>query len=116
MTTPFAPRWKYSVAAQYEVSLGRFGSLTPRLDLNHQSSFHGQAVNAIYNHLPAYTLLNGHLTWSGLNSRWQVALEVKNMTDRLYYYGLFDNRGSSQTVLGDPAPPREWAVSLRRNF
>jgi iron complex outermembrane receptor protein len=116
MTTPFAPRWKYSVGAQYELFLGRYGSLTPRLDLSHQSYFYGQAINAIYNRINAYTLLNGHLTWSSAEDTWQVALEVKNMTDKLYYYGLFDNRSSSQTVLGEPAPPREWAVTLRRSF
>jgi len=116
MTTPFAPRWKYSVGAQYEVFLGRYGSLTPRLDLSHQSYFYGQAVNAIYNRVNAYTLLNGHLTWRAADDAWQVALEAKNITDRLYYYGLFDNRSSSQTVLGEPAPPREWAVTVRRSF
>jgi len=116
MTTPFAPRWKYSFGAQYEVFLGRFGSLTPRLDLSHQSAFYGNAVNAIYNRVGSYTLLNGHLTWRGEDDRWQVALEVKNVTNKLYYYGTFDNRSSSQTVMGEPAPPREWAVTLRRSF
>jgi iron complex outermembrane recepter protein len=116
MTTPFAPRWKYSAGVQYEVFLGHFGSVTPRLDLSHQDSFYGGANNAIYNRVNGYTLLNGHLTWRDVNDAWQVALEAKNLTDRLYYYGYFDNRSSSQTVLGEPAPPREWAVSLRRNF
>lgn len=116
MTTPFAPRWKYSVGAQYEAFLGNLGSLTPRLDLSHQDSFYGGAINAIYNHLRGYTLLNAHLTWRDSNDSWQVALEAKNLTDKLYYYGYFDNRSSSQTVLGEPAPPREWAVSLRHNF
>jgi iron complex outermembrane receptor protein len=61
-------------------------------------------------------LLNAHLTWRDSDDAWRVAFEVKNVTDKLYYYGYFDNRSSSQTVLGEPAPPREWAVSLRRNF
>ncbi len=116
MTTPFAPRWKYSAGVQYEVPLARFGSITPRLDLTHQSSFYGGANNAIYNEVSGYTLLNAHLTWSESQDAWRVVVEVKNLTDKLYYYGYFDNRSSSQTVLGEPAPPREWAVTVRRNL
>jgi iron complex outermembrane recepter protein len=116
MTTPFAPRWKYSAGVQYDVALGRMGFLTPRLDLSHQATFYSQAENSIFNEIRGYTLLNGHLTWQDAQALWQATLEVKNVTNRLYYYGIFDNRSSSQTVLGEPAPPREWAFTLKRSF
>ena len=47
---------------------------------------------------------------------WQVALEVKNLTDRLYYSDVFDNRGSTSSIQGVPGMPRTWALSLRHNF
>ena len=47
---------------------------------------------------------------------WQIALEVTNLTNRLYYDGIFDNRGSTQAIQGRPGRPREWAITLKRNF
>ena len=116
MTTPFAPRWKYSTGVQYDIALGRMGSLIPRLDLNHQATFYSQAENSVFNEIRGYTLLNGHLMWQGQQALWQATLEVKNITNHLYYYGIFDNRSSAQTVLGEPAPPREWAFTVKRSF
>jgi iron complex outermembrane recepter protein len=116
MTTPFAPRWKYSTGVQYDITLGRMGSLIPRLDLNHQSTFYSQAENSVFNEIRGYSLLNGHLMWQGRQALWQATLEVKNITNHLYYYGIFDNRSSAQTVLGEPAPPREWAFTVKRSF
>jgi iron complex outermembrane receptor protein len=49
-------------------------------------------------------------------SRWRIALEVTNLTDELYYHSIRDDRTSSLTVQGMPAPLRRWALAVRRNF
>ncbi len=116
MDLPFAPRWKFSVGAQYRWPLGSAGSLTPRFDWSHQTAFHAAAVNSRFNEVAGYGLLNGRLTWRDDDELWNVSLEVTNLTDKLYYLGIFDNRGSSRTVMGEPAPPRQWAVSIKRTF
>jgi iron complex outermembrane receptor protein len=116
MESPFAPRWKFSVGAQYQWMLGRAGSLTPRLDWSHQSAFYSAAINSTYNKVDGYGLLNARVTWRGDDNLWDVSMEVTNLTDKLYYLGIFDNRGSSRTVMGEPAPPRQWAVSIKRTF
>lgn len=116
MTTPFAPRWKASLGAQYAIDLGWWGALTPRLDLAYQGSFNAAAINTPFSRVPAYTVLNGRLGWSPRDGRWALALEVSNLTDKLYYYSLFDNRSLTQTVFGAPAPPRRWMVRVRRSL
>jgi iron complex outermembrane receptor protein len=116
MTTPFAPKWKYSAGAQYVILLGEVGSITPRLDWSFQSAFNSQAINSIFNRVPGYSLLNARLTWRTHDEHWQVALEGTNLADKLYYLAFFDNQGSTQNTLAEPGPPRQWAVTLKRTF
>ncbi|HTV78214.1 MAG TPA: TonB-dependent receptor [Steroidobacteraceae bacterium] len=116
MVTPYAPKWKLSAGVQYAISLGSWGSLTPRLDTAYQDTLFTASQNSLYNRIPGYTLLNARLTWADREGHWQMALSATNLTNKLYYTGIFDNRGSSQTVQGDPAAPEEWAVTLKRTF
>ena len=116
MTTPYAPHWKLSAGVQYAVNLGRWGSLTPRVDTSYQDALYTGSQNSAFDRIPGYTLLNGRITWASSDQHWQMAVLATNMTNRLYYTGMFDNRGSSQTVQGDPGPPQEWAVTIKRLF
>jgi iron complex outermembrane receptor protein len=116
MESPFSPQRKYSAGVQYEIRLGAGGTLTPRVDWSYQSDMYTQAVNSTFNHIDGYGLANGRLTWRSADQAWDVSLEATNLTDKLYYLSYFDNRGSTQNVLGQPAPPRQWAVSIRRSF
>jgi iron complex outermembrane receptor protein len=114
---PFVQRFRGSVGTQYTIETGDWGTLTPRLDVNFQSRYFANPVNRPpFNEIPARTILNGHLTYQDPSKIWNVTLEVSNMTDKLYYDGIFDNRGSTSFVQGSPAMPRTWSVSVRRNF
>ena len=62
----------------------------------------------------AYTVGNGRLTFDSNDKIWQVSLEVTNFTDKLYYLSRV-NTGAGY-LDGQIAPPREWAVTLKRNF
>ncbi|MEO6040472.1 MAG: hypothetical protein ABIP41_01080 [Croceibacterium sp.] len=50
------------------------------------------------------------------NGDWEVAGEVRNLTDKFYYTDIFDNRGSTNSIQGSPGEPRTWSVTVRRNF
>jgi iron complex outermembrane receptor protein len=115
-TAPFAPEWMYSIGAQYEFRAGDFGTLTPRVDVSYQDSYYTTPGNSPFSLVPEYTLVNARVTWRDPEENWSVAFEVTNLTDKLYYLGLFDNRGSSQTVQGLPAAPRQWALTVKRAF
>ncbi len=115
MTTPFAPKWKYSIGAQYEIQVPGAGSLTPRMDLSYQSSVQTATVNSPATFLNGRTLLNGRVTWRAPDEKWSVALEVTNITNKLYYTGLSPNNNAN-LITGSPAAPREWAVTVKRQF
>jgi iron complex outermembrane recepter protein len=116
MITPFTPKTKASFGVQYEIPMGEHGSLTPRLDASYQSSIFTQPINDPFNRIDGYSVANGRLTWKDGVGVWQASLNVTNLTNKLYYLTLFDNHGSVNYVSGQPAMPREWSVSVKRNF
>lgn len=115
---PLAPSWKWSLGAQYKVDLGDAGSLTPRVDASYQSSTYFDAVNTPGNRIEGYTLVNARLTYRPVSERWDAALEVVNLTNKLFYYNVFDVEGLLGTgySAAQPAPPRRWALTVRYNF
>ena len=115
MDSPFSPDLKYSLGVQYEFDMGDAGSLTPRVDYSYSSEFYGTAVNSQLGLVPGHSLTNARLTWKQADGRWQSSLEVTNVTDKLYYYGFFPN-GSNATVGANPAPPRQWAVTVKYSY
>ena len=117
MVTPYNPKWKWSVGAQYPIEVGELGSLTPRIDLTHQSEVFSNAINGPLNRIAPYTVGNARITWRNATGGWEVAAEVTNFTNKLYYITTFDLTGAGGgSVGGQPAMPREWSVSVRKNF
>ena len=116
MRLPYAADQQFSLGAQYTIELGSAGSLTPRLDWSYISD---QETNTVNNNilaiLPSYSLLNGRIAWNSEDDDWQVALAVSNITDEYYYTGIGANNNSGMTA-ANPAMPREWSVSVKRNF
>ncbi len=116
--------WSWSIGAQYEIDLGNAGTLTPRVDVSHDDSYSRNANNVdkatggvdIFGRIPGRTLANARLTYRTMDEDWEVALEVRNLTNKLYYTDFFDNRGSTNSIQGSPGEPRTWAVSLKRKF
>ena len=117
MTTPYTPKTKWSLGAQYSLPLGDQGTLTPRLDATHQSSVFTDPLNdPLWNQIDAYTVLNARLTYRNKDGDWQTALNVTNVTDKLYYLTLFDTHTSAGYVNAQPAMPREWSITIKHSF
>lgn len=114
------PTWKWAFGAQYEVDLGDSGSITPRFDVNHQdvtfTGYDGTGLNRLAQFLPAFTVANARLTWRNEDRDLSVALEVTNLFDTYYYYSVFDQRNNNGGRIGAPARPREWALTVRKEF
>jgi iron complex outermembrane receptor protein len=112
---PYVTKWKAGGGIQYRADLGDIGSLSPRLDVAYQSSFYTNIDNNPASLTPAYTVFNGRLAWQSKNRELEVALAVTNLFDKFYYQNKF--RGPAISVVtGQPAPPREWSLSLRKTF
>jgi iron complex outermembrane receptor protein len=110
---PGIGKWKWSIGAQYEVLLGSAGTLTPRVDVAYTP---GYCANFDCDPLPAvesHTLVNARLTYRSADKDWSVALEATNLTNKYYYLNKFTN---PYYTTGQPGRPREFALTVRRNF
>jgi iron complex outermembrane receptor protein len=114
----FTPKWKWSIGAQYEIPLGGgAGSLTPRIDASHQGTLYANAINRESNRIGAYTIANARLTWRNDAEDLDVSLEVTNLFDKYYFLTINDQSTSGLGYTnGQPARPREWAVSVKKKF
>jgi iron complex outermembrane receptor protein len=112
---PFTPENKWSLGAQYRFELGNgWGDLTPRIDVAWQDDVYAAALNTRTALIPAYTLVNGRLTWRSEDSKWEVSLEGTNITDKYYYLALYDLLTGAGYTSGLPGRPMEWAVTIKR--
>jgi iron complex outermembrane receptor protein len=103
--------WKWSAGIQYQAAV-MGGTLTPRFDVSHISGYCGNLACSPIASNDGYTLANARLTYNSPDDVWKVSLEVSNLFDKYYYINKF----VSSYALGQPGRPREWAVTLRRNF
>lgn len=114
------PKTKWTLGAQYEIPLGA-GSLTPRVDAYYQDKVYTGptvlgAVRTL-NFIPSYTLMNARLTWQNADKDLDISLEGTNITDKYYFLSVFDLRGAGAGFQkGQPARPREFALSVKKKF
>ncbi len=130
-------RFITSLAGQPEDVSGNPMPFAPKLDLNQSISYqlapgwqinlqHHYQSRTYYNQFgdttissPARHLLNLHLQWT-LDSHWELAAGVYNLTDKNYYQNLtrFSSTASVPTgnALGVTAPGRQWLVEANYRY
>ena len=117
MVTPFTPKWKASGGIQYAIPVGAWGSITPRFDASYQDEIFTNAVNGPRNRVGGYTLMNGRVTWRSMSDKWQAAVEILNLGNKLYYLNVFDLSGlGAGSTTGQPGPKREFALSVKHTM
>jgi len=111
------PRWSMSGGVQYDIEFQSGALLIPRIDWSYQSH---NTVGSLWSSpasdqiIEARHLFNGRLTYISPDTDWQASLGVENIFDKFYW--IHHSSGTGYGVPGSPAPPRQWSVSLRRNF
>ncbi|MBT2187011.1 TonB-dependent receptor [Sphingobium nicotianae] len=120
LTDPRAglPTWKWTLGAQYELPVDNIGSFTARVDANYQDkTYTGSKYLTVPQYIGAYTVVNARLTWRNPARDLSASLEVTNLGDEYYYVTLFDLRGAGAGLdKAQPGRPREWAVTIKKNF
>jgi iron complex outermembrane recepter protein len=111
---PGIPQYKLSLGVMHSFEFGSAGTLTPRVDYNYEA----ERTPAVSNSktTPAFGVVNARATWESADSKWETALGVTNITNKYYYYNIFDLATFGGWTTGQPAPPREWSLTLRRSF
>jgi outer membrane receptor protein involved in Fe transport len=62
-------------------------------------------------------LVNARLQWTSAKGDWAAAFGGTNITNKKYFYNIFDLTLFGQnTVEGQPAPPAEWYFEASRKF
>jgi len=112
------PDQNWSVSGSYDIQLGDYGMLTPRLDVYGQSDVcFGPLTNVDNGCSDGYTLLNAALIWTSSEDYWTIQLGVNNLTDKFYWLNKFPLTDFGQPhAEGQPGRPQEWYVTFTRNF
>jgi iron complex outermembrane receptor protein len=115
----FNPFWTANAGVQYEIMADALGgSVTPRLDWTYESSQIVSGTSTKYNDLmPQRSLFNARLTYMNEEHEFSVALGITNLFDKFYYRNVFDYQGLGYPQTdAQPAPPREWYLTLSKRF
>jgi iron complex outermembrane receptor protein len=135
----FQPEFNSSFGVQYDVQFRNGGTLSPRLDAFYQSERHTGPANArapaheiTANTCPTqciedYTVFNARLTYQPPNREWRLALWGTNITDEFYWQQYSPEITVNATTgavtntapfgrTGVASPPREWALTIEKDF
>ncbi len=113
------PEWTANIGTQYTFTFGNGSTLTPRLDGIYNSEIAFSATDLVnpFFKQEAYWLTNARLTWRSAGAQaWMVSAAVTNLGDEDYFTGRFDGRGGFGYATSTVAAPRQFQVSIRKNF
>ena len=112
----YVPKTNWSVAAFYQFGLAGGATLTPRVDVYGQSEI-CTGITTKASCSEGYELANARVEWASAERSWTTAVGVQNLANKEYYLNKFDLSGFGQpTTEGQPGAPREWYLSVSRNF
>lgn len=115
-TAPFTPELKWSLGAQYTFFLDGDRTLTPRFDASFNDEVFTTSSNNEISKIDSYMLVNTRLTWRDEGRGWEAALAVTNLTEEYYFRSTYDAYARAGLVYGTPGRPREWAMTIKKNF
>lgn len=113
---PFTPEWRWSAEIAYEIPMASGASVTPRFFADYTSSYYTDPANAASNLIEARTMLNANITYSSPDDSWEVVAGVTNIADKHYYFNAFDIIAINGNVSKAVGRPREFYVSVKKNF
>jgi len=115
-TTPYTPKWSWSLGAQYDYSFDSGAQLSFRLDGSYQGKLYTTSENTPFSLVDDYFLANGRLAFTTADDGWQIYGEVKNIFDKYYFNSISDASNSLGVVTGQPGLPRTFTIGIKKNF
>jgi iron complex outermembrane receptor protein len=108
-----SPRWKLTLSGDYEIPLGRFGSLVPRAQYTWQDETYFRAFNRAFELQDPYHLTDASLTWNSPENRWSVEAFIQNIEDEAPKQNiLIGPRYFGSPPLAWYGPPRFYGVQV----
>jgi len=111
-----SPKWSLSGSLSYVVPVSSYGDITFRGDWSYRSKVYNDAANSEFIAQKALHLFNAGAIFNTSDEKWQLALQVRNITNKIYVVtgnDEFNGFGYTEVIY---ARPREWSLSVKRRF
>ena len=115
---PGVSKWAFSYGAEYDVpaKVGRIdGQFYIGYDGSYRSKFSSNPSASAYTDIDGYALSNFRIGFKAKND-FNVFGWVRNAFDQDYYEVLATQSGSTGLIVGQPADPRTYGVTLSKSF
>jgi iron complex outermembrane receptor protein len=115
---PGVSRWAFSHGAQYRVpvtALGKPSELYVGYDGSYRSRYSSNPSRSAYTDINGYYLANVRAGIQ-VNKTWDLFGWVRNVFDKNYYEVLAVQSGSTGLIVGQPADPRTYGVTVSARF
>ncbi|NOX51941.1 MAG: TonB-dependent receptor [Gammaproteobacteria bacterium] len=110
------PEWNASLGMQYTWDIGNNSHLTVRGDGTYQSETQQDVQNTPAIIADSYSLISARIVYLNYDSNWEVALFVTNLSDETYVTNGYQTLGSFGTTNLIYGRPREWGLTIGKNF
>ncbi|WDF74403.1 TonB-dependent receptor [Novosphingobium sp. KACC 22771] len=109
------PEWSAALGGFWRHALANGSALSLAADYSYKSNVHPDAENSRYLQSGNVGILDGSIGYTGRDERWSLTLGVRNLTDKRFVVGGFDQSspGSVGFVSATYSPPRQWYLTLR---
>lgn len=110
---PRSPLFKVSAGVQYDVDIGKYGVLTPRLQYSWEDDTYFRTFNRELDLQKAFHMADVKITWKSADARYTIEAGVDNVTD----VDVRNNIITGPLIAGAPVlgfyrPPRTWSVRV----
>jgi iron complex outermembrane receptor protein len=115
---PGISRWAASYGVEYIIPkrlFGMEGDVVLGYDGSSRTKFSSNPSRSLYTDVNGYTLANLRLGFRAENG-WDVTAWLRNAFGAHYFEVLATQSGSTGLVVGQPADPRTWGVTIRTQF
>jgi iron complex outermembrane receptor protein len=111
------PYWNASGGIQYDIPVAFFGgTFSPRMDWFYTGSIAYSTLRTDQNEKP-YSIFNGRINYHNDKHDVDLAFGATNLFNKFYWRNKFIYQELGYATLnGQPAPPREWYMSLKKKF
>jgi|GEM_PF-1201450 len=111
-----APTWSFSSVVEYQIPLGRWGSLVPQYTVSYRSKVYldPQMLDPISQE--PYWLHNARLAYRTPDGRFEIAGWVENFLNERYKIDVFDLSLGTNSILEVWNEPRMFGVTLSAYF
>ncbi len=109
------PENKVNLSAEYNIQLGDYGALVPRVDY----SWSDKRVDSLSDpnrEIDAYYVINARMALRPDDANWEVALWATNLTNEEHFIDFGDNGDAVGSLTASRLPPRMYGADFILNF